>query len=241
MQRGPYRVLTMGLHGSASTWVFNIARELLGASFGDDAVHPCHATKAQDVPAGPDHGERHVVAKTHGWPTLAAFARDTEAHLIVSVRDPRDAVVSYMQRFGEPFDRSLRGIGQDCNAALACARAGFPVLRYEDRFFDKPATVGGIARYLGVAVTEATAARLFAAYSTDAVRKLSAGIATLPPERLLGSHGLRYDRVSQITHAHIGDGRAGKWREVLDPGQQAIASLLFRPFLATFRYGGAAG
>jgi hypothetical protein len=39
-------VATVGLHGSASTWVFNVARELMIDSFGEKAVlWSCHFTQ----------------------------------------------------------------------------------------------------------------------------------------------------------------------------------------------------
>jgi hypothetical protein len=234
--RGPWRVITLGIHGSASTWVFNVARELLVARFGAASVHPCHALRADDLrnlPAGPG---RHVVAKTHGWPTLPAFAAEWQARAIISVRDPRDAVLSVMQRFGEPFERSLQGIAQDCRAVLACAGAGFPALRYEDRFFEQPATVGAIAAYLRLPVEPSTAAEIFMTYSTDAVRRFAAGMGGLPPERLDGQGSFRFDRLTQITNTHIGDGRVGKWRDQLDPRQQALVTTVLRPFLARFGY-----
>jgi hypothetical protein len=236
MQPAPYRVITLGIHGSASTWVFNVARELLVARFGADAVHPCHALRAEDLRDAAGHPARHVVAKTHGWPAVAGFAKEWDARLLVSVRDPRDAVLSVMQRFGESFDRSVRGVAQDCRAALACAAAGFPVLRYEDRFFEKPAAVPAIAGYLGLTVTQGEAARIFADYSTDAVRRFAAGVAALPPARVDGQGGFRFDRLTQITNTHIGDGRVGKWRDQLDPQQQVAAAEFLGPFLAPFGY-----
>jgi hypothetical protein len=236
MPQPPSRVLTMGLHGSASTWVFNVARELLATRFGDAAVHPCHASGRHDLHDELARGDRHIVAKTHGWPGLAGFAQEIGAHLIVSVRDPRDAVLSQMQRFGDSFDRSVRAIGRDCLAAVECANAGFPVLRYEDRYFEAPATVGVIADYLGLAVEQADSGQIFERYTTDAVRTFAASVAALPPERIAGSGGFRYDLLTQITNSHIGDGRQGKWRDQLDAAQRTISAMVFRPFLARFGY-----
>jgi hypothetical protein len=241
MQAAPYRVLTLGLHGSASTWVFNVARELLVEQFGAAAVHPCHALRAADLECLAAAPGQHIVAKTHGWPLLPVFARQWSARLVISVRDPRDAVLSVMQRFGEPFERSLQGIVQDCRSVLACAGAGYPVLRYEDRFFERPAAVRLIATYLRLPLSEATAARIFAAYATDAVREFASGLGALPAERLDGQGSFRFDRLTQITNTHIGDGRVGKWQEALDPRQQALVTTVFRPFLRKFGYADGSG
>ncbi len=231
----PLLAITVGVHGSASTWVFNVAREVLAEAVGG-AVHGCHLLQPDDLARDRALGARHIVAKTHGWPDLAASARAWGAPAIVSVRDPRDAIVSVIQRFGEPFDRALGGIAQDCRAALACAEAGFPVLRYEDRFFEQPASVRLIATHLGLGVSDAAAARIFDAYTTEAVRTLAAGVADLPAERVAGDARFRFDRLTQITQSHIGDARTGKWRDLLPPDQQMAVGMLLRPFLARFGY-----
>jgi hypothetical protein len=236
MQPSPYRVLTVGIHGSASTWVFNVTRELLVARFGADAVYPCHATRADDLRDALAHQWRHFVAKTHGWTTLPAFIQECSVLAIVSVRDPRDALLSIMQRFGEPFDRCMRGIQQDCRVALACANAGHPVLRYEDRFFESPAALDMVSDHLGLKVPKEAAERIFRQYATEAVRSFAAGIAALPAHRLGGEGGFRFDLLTQITNTHIGDGRVGKWRELLDPQQQAAANTFLGSFIRMFGY-----
>ena len=43
-----------------------------------------------------------------------------------------------------------------------------------------------------------------------------------------------FDRLTQITSTHIGDGRVGKWRDALTPPQQAFAAMVLRPFVAAF-------
>lgn len=230
-------VLTVGVHGSASTWTYNVARELLAAAFGAEAIAVCFANTLDDLLAEPRALGRRVVCKTHGFPRLDVFAHVAQARLIATVRDPRDAVLSLMQRFGSPLEVAVRGLAQDCTYAAWCAAAGHPVLRYEDRFFEQPAAVQLIARHLGVAVSEADMARIFAAYRTDAVRALAASVPDLPAERLVSDgRTFQFDRVTQIHRTHIGDGRVGKWRERFDAAAQAELSRVFAPFLARFGY-----
>jgi len=233
----PRVVITLGLHGSASTWVFNVARELMVEAFGADAVLACFGGVGNEVLGERAVLGRHLVTKMHGTPNVDVFAYLTDARVLVSVRDPRDAVVSLMRRFGSQFEPCARAIAQDCQYALLCAEAGHPVLRYEDAFFEDPAMVARIACHLGVTVSNAAAARIFGAYRTDAVRTFAATVPSLPPERL-ASNGkdLLFDRVTQIHRTHIGDGRVGKWREVLAPEQQALFSRTCGPFLERFGY-----
>lgn len=233
----PRVVLTLGIHGSASTWVFNVARELLAEALGADAVASCFANTCNELLAERAILGRHVVCKTHGWPGLDVFAHLTGATVALSVRDPRDAVVSLMRRFASPFDVCIRGIAQDCRYVLWCAEAGHPMLRYEDGFFDDPATVVTLARHLGVPAGDAATARIFATYGTQAVRAFAASVASLPADRLVGDgKDLLFDRVTQIHRTHIGDGRVGKWRDQLTAQQQADLTRLFAPFLDRFGY-----
>lgn len=230
------RVITTGIHGSASTLVFNLARELMEMRFGADAVHPCHALRAADLADQPGLAGRHIVAKTHGWPGIGGFAREWGARVIVTVRDPRDAIVSIMQRFDEPFERVLGAIGQECAAALECT--GAPVLRYEDGFQDDPGIARRIAGLLDLPVTAEQAERLFTIYGTEGMRAFAAAVPNLPPSRRQdrGDSGRSFDRLTQITNTHIGDGRVGKWRDVLAPQQRQYATMMLRPYLAPLGY-----
>ncbi len=233
----PRVVITLGLHGSASTWVFNVARELMVEALGDAAVLACFGGVGNEVVGERAVLGRHLVTKMHGTPNVDVFAYLTDARVLISVRDPRDAVASLVHRFGSEFEPCARAIAQDCRYALLCAEAGHPVLRYEDGFFEQPATVARIAGHLGLTVSGAAVARIFSAYRTEAVRAFAATVPSLPPERL-ASNGpdLQFDRVTQIHRTHIGDGRVGKWRERFSPEQRALLARLFAPFLEPFGY-----
>ncbi len=155
---------------------------------------------------------------------------------MVSVRDPRDAVVSLMQRFNMTYDAAVQCIWKDCNAALACAAVGWPVLQYERRFFACSSAIGLIAEHFALVAKPGEVAAILAALSTEAVRTLSGKLSALPPERLAGGSGFLYDTLTQITNNHIGDGRIGKWRDALDILQGRELTHLFGPFLFGFGY-----
>lgn len=230
-------VLTLGLHGSASTWTYNVARELMAAAFGTDAVAACFANRLEDLLAERATLGRRVVCKTHGFPALDVFAHLTQARVIATVRDPRDAVASLMQRFGSAAETAVRGVAQDCQHVAWCAAAGHPVLRYEDRFFDQPAALQAVARHLGLRVDDAAMARIFAAYGTEAVRAFAAAVPNLPPERLVNDGRVfLFDRLTQIHRTHIGDARVGKWRDAFDADTRRKLTDVFAPFLTRFGY-----
>ena len=229
-------VLTVGLHGSASTWVFNVAREVLTAAYGADAVAGAFAASAADVAAARRPGV-HLVVKTHGWPDIADFAAAEQAVMLISVRDPRDAVLSLMQRFGDPLDVAVPGVGRDCQAARAAAGAGHPVLRYEDGFFADPATVAWLAAQLGLAPPEAMQAAIFERWHTAAVRARADAIPLLPAgERSDPAARVMLERRTLVTAGHIGDGRVGKWRDGFDPETRQRMTAFFARFLLRFGY-----
>lgn len=238
----PRLVLAVGVRGSASTWAFNVARELMETALGAAAVMPCFANTPDDLAVAGAAGAACVVCKTHGIAGLDRLARQDGARVIVTVRDPRDAVLSLIERFGTPPPVALRGVAESCNAVLTCAAPDctaqhWPVLRYEDGFFGRPETVALLARHLGVAAAAADVARIFAAWRTEAVRAFAATVPTLPAERLVDDGGtFCFDRLTQVHRTHIGDGRVGKWRERFAPTAQAELGRVFAPFLARFGY-----
>jgi hypothetical protein len=229
-------VVTMGLHGSASTWAFNVVRELMIAAFGADAVVSFFADSPATLRAEAVIG-RHAVCKTRGWANLEVFARRTFATVVVTVRDPRDCVFSLIERFGMTPAPAVQAIEDDCRYAAACIEAGHLVLRYEQRFFDDPRTVDRLASHLGVAVRPETTTVIFDRYRTEAVRAFAVAVPSLPADRLSGGgNPTLYDRVTHIHRTHIGDGRVGKWRERLDEHQRAELTGRFEPFLARLGY-----
>jgi hypothetical protein len=74
------------------------------------------------------------------------------AKAIVPMRDPRDCVVSLMQRFHRSFDTALRDVSSSLAHIDAIPSRGVLALRYEDRFAEKRETILKIAAFLGVDV-----------------------------------------------------------------------------------------
>jgi len=221
----------VGLHGSASTWVFNVVRELMIAAVGDGRVV---AVYADDVSHLPDVSEReHLVIKSHhGSDALEDWLKQRGARVILSVRDPRDACLSMSQRFETPLGATVRWLANDCNRMMRLARAGYPLLRYEDRFFDQSETVIRLANMLPAPVTGELALSIFERYETAAVKTFG---ANLPADRVQMVQQFMMDKVTQIHASHIGDGRSGKWRDL--PGAQSVElTKIFTPFLDMFRY-----
>ncbi len=231
---------TLGVPGSASTWVFNVARELRWLHHGSTPVESFYSDavgRARQVFLDNRDLDRTVVLKLHepddGW---RRFLSDVPAKLVLSIRDPRDAMLSLMERFGEAREIAFDRVSI---AMLRIAESlGRPHLRlrYEDRFFDQAQTVAAIARHLGVDLDDSGRDRIFEAYQTERVRHLGQTLGALPPGRRKMVGTTRYDEVTQIHDRHIGDQRTGKWKDQFDAAERRRLSLGFRPFLDMFDY-----
>jgi hypothetical protein len=231
----PRLIATIGLHGSASTWVFNVVRELMIAALGDQQVLAVYADKVADVP---DAAGRCLVVKSHhGSAGLDAWLATARARIFLSLRDPRDAAMSMAQRFDAPLNQAVHWIAADCARMMRLAAQGHVLLRYEDRFFADAAAPERLARALGLAPAPAVSAAIFARYRSEAVRAFSAAFADLPPGRVVSAGRIVMDPVTQIHRTHIGDGRSGKWRDLPGP-VQAELTRFFRPFLDRWGYPG---
>jgi hypothetical protein len=232
----PELVATVGLHGSASTWVFNIVRELVAATVGPERMLTCYADELGQLPDETARFGRHVVFKSHhGSPDLDAWLRARDVPIILSLRDPRDACISMARRFAAPLQHSAQWIANDCKRMVSLAERDYPLLRFEDRFFEDRTSVDRLSHGLGITCASGVMDSIFDRYSMEAVRCFARKLAELPPERLtmVGNH--RMDRVTQVLAPHIGDARSGKWRDL--PAQaQAELTRYFRPFLERFGY-----
>lgn len=229
----PRLVATIGMHASASTWVFNVVRELMIAAMGESQVLSLYADERAQVP---DTAGRCLVLKSHhGSTELDAWLAKVGARVFLSVRDPRDACVSMCQRFQSPLAHVVQWIANDCNRLLRLAPLGHPQLRYEDRFFEDVNVAKRIAVSLGVQPAPGLIDAIFDRYRTDTVRAFAASLAQLPPDRLTTVVRFPMDRVTQILEPHIGDTLSGKWRD-LPASTQNELTRAFRPFLDRFGY-----
>ncbi len=226
-------VATIGLHGSASTWVFNVARELLIAAHGPEQVLAIYADAAGQVPEA--DGRVLVIKSHHGSPGFDPWLVEMGALALLSVRDPRDAAISMAQRFKAPLANAVRWLMTDCARMQRLVAAGHPVFRYEDGFFDDPAATDRLRTLLGLTLDAALVEAVSARYRTEAVRQFTRTIEALPADRVVRSGAIVFDQMTQIHVTHIGDARNGKWRELPEAVQVGMTRS-FRPFLEALGY-----
>jgi len=212
----------LGMYASASTWTFNVVQQIAATLFPDRPVLAQFVAK--DMPDPKDTMDRTVVVKTHGAPAYEQLARQATA-IIISVRDPRDAIASLLTHNRPPFEVALdvtTAAARMCSRFMADPRA--VTLKFENRFFDDPATIGRIAAKLPGMLTEADGARIFAAFRRDAVDAFIADLPTLPSavtqlDDVTGQMDT-YDPLTGWHTHHAGrKGEIGRWRRELTDAQ----------------------
>lgn len=224
------------MRGSASTYVFNVIRILIGSIVGPQNL-------ILGVPIGASNilnlweKNRHALIKAHNLRVdLRGLIWFAYAPIIVSLRDPRDAVVSIMQRFDATFTQALKQIEHDCRTICDYMPEASLCLYYEKGYHLDPLTPKILAAKIGVVIDDTVSASIHKQYDTESTRKLAAAVETLPQKRLKRTDTDVFDQITHIHSGHIGDGRTGKWREMLNPSQQLRLQATLRPFMETLGY-----
>lgn len=211
-------VITLGSQASGSTWLFNVARELLRA-----AGRPCFSESADEAMEALDQmpvAVDDVVLKAYSLDQrLLRIAMLAQAKIIVSTRDPRDSAVSQQER----FDVSMRTIAGEFSRSFATIEAlpaTLSILRfhYEDRFMDEAATVARVADFLGLPTGEEVASAIHEGLTANAVREAIRQRLLVMPSPAEWKH----DPETHWHPNHLGDGVSGKWRERLDEAGRAV-------------------
>jgi len=224
------------MRGSASTYVFNVVRILIGSIVGPQNLilgMPIGASNILNL----WEKNRHALIKAH---TLGVDLRGliwfAHAPIIVTLRDPRDAVVSIMQRFNVTFTQALKQIELDCRTICDYMPEASLRLYYEKGYHLDPLMPKILAAKIGVIIDDNVSASIHKQYDTESTRKLAASVESLPQKRLKRTTTDVFDQITHIHSGHIGDGRSGKWRETLNPSQQAKLQTTLQPFMETLGY-----
>jgi hypothetical protein len=219
------------MYASGSTWAYNIMRGIVAALHTGQTVLGRFVNFLTDL-EGLDHDGRVHVVKTHdvALEVVAELSRRA-VRLVVTIRDPCDAVTSMMLYQRYPFEMALDWVarsGKFAASLLPDPRA--LLLRYEAGFTENPATLDTIAQHLRGALPTSVRERLFAEHTRSAVEAV---IATL---------GARHnenagDPETQWHRHHAGrTGEIGRWRRMLTHAQVAAIEGAMREWMAKFGY-----
>ncbi len=225
----------LGQHGSGSTWMFNLARgicEEQGIPFVS-----VHRDSMANLPWS-EPGSPLIIAKTHNpMEDFLSFISGSAEPAVITVRDPRDALVSFRQRFPQSlardFDEALKAIAYSARRLVELQRRReLPVFRYEDGFVGKLETFDRIAALLGLEVSAEKRSAILDALTPDAVRKK---IVVLQQAGAIRGEAV-WDKETHWHANHVGDGKIGKFREVLTTDQESAILQATREYCETFGY-----
>ena len=168
---------------------------------------------------------RFAVVKSHEIDVQAGAWLDARARcILITLRDPRDAVLSLIRYQRLDFPTAL-DIAE--RSAMACITRADDrralILRYEDGFTEDPTTVERAAKAMGYELCAADYKRILADNRREAVETYIAQLAR--SGRVLRQVG-GDDFFDPITHWHKHHagrtGRIGGWREGLASGQSKM-------------------
>jgi hypothetical protein len=242
----PRMVLCAGLKSSGSTWLYNVVAEILkqaqqrprsmAAQNISRKSLQFYADNLEDFPPDAERAAA-VVVKTHMPSRSIQFAMAVlESRVLLSVREPRDAIASVMQRFGHPFNGALKEISIGASRMVDFANTYDPLIfRFEEGFYDQPDTVAQLANFLGVQLSRSSLKKIFDAHTRVQIRKR---ITALQRRGVFG-RAPDPDRFDAKTHwhpGHVGNMVIGKYRESLTAKQQRAVLTATREFCKQFGY-----
>lgn len=227
-----------GLYSSASTWAFNITAELL-RDHREGRLATIYADNLDDRATEAIKASDCFVVKSH-MPDASICALCAEAMLpvVMTIRDPCDAIASLMLRFGQDFDGALNAVGRSAEHLLTLQHQSKPiVLRYESSFTTNHFEIARIAFHLGVVVGEGRIDQLLRLFTPSAVTSRITNL--LAKGVLSGRHPLlEWEEGTHWHPFHIGDGRVGKSKDVLSAQQIEATICRTAAFCEFYGYSG---
>ncbi len=226
----------LGMYASGSTWLFNAARAVaaeLQPSLPHRAVYLEAFPHLARLPRGP------AVVKSHDLtPSLARFLEARSSRILLSLRDPRDAVTSLMQHVGQSFPCALHWVER---SAHFCARYAShkraTLFIYERGFTELPETFDRLASSFDGTLSLPTRERLFAGTRRHIIEERIARLENLPTTWRNPANGDLVDTISQWHAHHAGrTGETGRWRLFLPPDHVRQIEERLASFMREFGY-----
>lgn len=225
-----------GMFASGSTWLYNVARAVAAELEPRLPVEGRFVFNTADTSGLGQHGIRQIVKAHQARDGVERIATSADA-ILVTLRDPRDAVVSLMQHQGFPFARALLNVKLAAEACLLLAALPQAVtLHYELGFIDDPGTIDGIAGHMGGSVSVERRERIFAGTRRPAIEAYIAQLET-QPSTIVDRSGDVYDLATHWHKHHAGrSGKSGRWRRLLYPAQLQGIEQALGGWMHTFGY-----
>ncbi|HWE06323.1 MAG TPA: hypothetical protein VG274_06415 [Rhizomicrobium sp.] len=249
----PRGILCAGAKSSASTWLYNVVEEILRRRGEAEASS---YTRADESPLSHAHGnvrqfyadsprgfsrydprvDTLVVQTQQPSDALSALAACPRFQVVMTIREPRDAVASLMKRFGFSFAGAFRAVAEGDARIVGLFRRRAPlVLRFEDRFYEREVTLVAIADFLGVDLPAMLVREIFNALTRESVVKK---IESMRQGGVLDDlmNPTRHDPQTRWRLGHVGEIAIGQHAEFLSREQQLVVLTATAEYCAEFGY-----
>ncbi len=209
----------LGMYASGSTWLFNTTRDVARAVAPGRPVAACYAESLKMLKPVKG-GDSIKIVKTHQLPSRASHFMNRQAEtILLTLRDPRDAVLSLTQHMKEPLGKAMELVeGSAVFCQLHAGDARTKLLKYEDGFVDDPGTLDMLAGLFGGSLGAAAREALFNGSRRAAIEAKIAKLEALPTTFINTKSGDVVDLDTQWHRHHANrTGEVGRWRRLLDP------------------------
>jgi hypothetical protein len=225
------------MYASGSTWLYNAARDTARIVLPEREIAGTYAERIEELRRL--RPEALNIVKTHDLGRAETqFLTANATRILITVRDPRDAVTSLMQHMHHPFAKALERVersGAFCGALAADPRA--EILSYDAGFTDDPATFDRLAAALGGTLNDSQRATLHAASRREVIEAKIARIEALPTMARDAKSGDVVDLDTQWHRHHMGrTGEVGRWRRMLPPDAVRTVERRLAGFMEQFSY-----
>jgi hypothetical protein len=227
----------LGMFSSASTWTYNVVQQVAAAVLPGGAPASLFLDFDDGLPVVDDR----MIVKTHGSAVARALGQ-LATGIVITLRDPRDAVVSLMTSNKLPFEIALRMTEVSAMTCVPFVRHPRAVVfRFEDRFFEDPVTVDRIAALFPGRLAAGESARVFAALRREAVDAFIAEMDGKPTTQVgfntaTGQHDVFNVATGWHKHHAGRKGEVGRWHRDLSDAQIRAIDQRLRPWMERVGY-----
>jgi len=211
----------LGMYASASTWLFNVVRQVLQLAQQEKVQVAFISGKEKHLTFD---GPRAVtIIKSHevnNEDRIVDVSRNSRK-ILITIRDPRDAVASLMQAHGYDFDKALGFVEQSATLCMNFTKdRRVKLFQYETGFFEDTRTVGAVAEHLGYKLEKDVILAIYKSLTRSEVERHIQKMPKMPGILKSTEAGDLLDTKTQWHSHHAGrSGEIGKWKRLLDARQ----------------------
>ncbi len=236
-------VICSGMMRSGSTWSYNVCRTMfmqLAVRTNRKVLHGYADSAIMDdfVLNRWALTPELVVFKSHEiGPAALTAVQAGNAKAVVTFRDPRDCVASYMIFKHWSFENSMHQISGTAKLLDQHALCEHSLLvRYEDMMTNRLGEVRRIATHLRLKFNEDFITGVDAATGMEAGMKVSDSLQNRPADKFVMSDNHKVDPTTHLHENHFNGGTIGRWKQELSPEQIRISTEFFASWLLRLNY-----